>query len=104
MKRLLLVLALLLALVPTADATIYTSQRVVGTTPTKLSINTNSQLLLVNQSTTTSVFIGSDTVTTTTGVEIKAGATLSVQLATGEALYGIVTAGTVRVDTLENAR
>lgn len=84
--------------------TIYTAQRTVTTTATQLSLNTNSQLLLVNQSATTSVYLGAANVTTTTGVELKGGATLSLQLATGEVLYGITSTGTARVDTLENQR
>lgn len=104
MRKLLLIFVVVLTLVAQPSATIYTSQKTVTTTATQLSINTNSQILLVNQSAATSVFIGSASVTAANGVELKSGATLSLALATGEVLYGIVASGTARVDTLENNR
>ena len=44
-----------------------------------------------------SVFLGASGVATTTGLEVEAGATVTLQLAPGDALYGIVAATTQAV-------
>lgn len=56
---------------------------------------------LTNRDATVSVFLGASNVTTATGMELKAGESVTVWgLRADEDLYAIVAAGTVRVDVL----
>jgi hypothetical protein len=66
--------------------------------------HTPFSVLLVNSNATNPVFVGNSAVGVGTGVEIKAGASLSVQLQYTEALYGVSTGGNVRVDVMENGK
>lgn len=83
----------------------------VGTTATLLNgVETDSirgqSLLIQNQSTTASVFIGASNVTTSAyGFELKASTAtaltaIAIDLAAGESLYGIVASGTITVNVL----
>lgn len=59
-------------------------------------------VILKNRDTSLSVFIGGDDVTTGTGFELKpADPPFPFKLENGNAIYGRVASGTVRVDVLE---
>lgn len=59
--------------------------------------------LVINQDSTNSVFLGGNTgVITTTGLELKAAAGVSIALKQNESLYGITSSASVRVDVLES--
>lgn len=79
----------------------------VGTTATQINTAprdaTAGQTLLARIPTdaAVSVFLGGTGVTTSTGVEVKAGESLTVELNRSEELYGIVSSGTVDVEVLE---
>lgn len=60
-----------------------------------------STALLTNRHASLSTFLGAAGVTTGTGYELKAGESLSVDLARGESIYGIVSAGTGTIHVLE---
>lgn len=81
----------------------------IASTATLISSNvsrafTPYSCLVINQG-SASVFVGpTSAVTTSTGLELKANASISVLLATNETLYGIVATGTQRVDILENGK
>lgn len=51
---------------------------------------------------TTAIDLGDDTVTSGSGFEVAGDATLTVDLASGEELYGIAASGTVTVHVLES--
>lgn len=104
-RKLLSVALVLLALTAaTVRASIYTRQVTVLSTATRLDANTSGErILLVNQG-AGSVFLGDSSVTTSTGVELKSGASLALSLTSGEQLYGRVASTTYRVDVLENGR
>lgn len=82
------------------------SQVTVATTVTELirgSGTAGSDVVVRNTSGGASVFVGGPTVTTATGFEIPAGASVGLTLDAGEALYAIVTTGTVRCDVLRSS-
>lgn len=71
----------------------------VGTTPTKLQATlTGPATTLIQNKHTTAIYVGGPDVSTTNGIEIAAGASLSFD---GAGLYGIVAAATADVRVLE---
>lgn len=78
----------------------------VGTSATVLNaVDADPQSVLVRSpsAATTSVYVGPSTVTTGNGFELPAGGSLSMDLAAGEQLYGIVASGTQTVHVLRAA-
>lgn len=77
----------------------------VGTTPTLLTTTetdtmAGSRLLVRNSSATASVFLGGSGVTTANGYEVPSGASVSLVLDSGDALYAVVGVGTIDVHVL----
>lgn len=56
-----------------------------------------------NRDASVSVDIGPSTVTSGAGYELKPGTSISMDLNSGESVYGIVASGTVRVDVLRQS-
>lgn len=77
----------------------------VGSQPTKINSTTADQLsgsaLVMTNRGAVAMFLGGATVTVTTGYELPSGQGLTFQLDEGEALYGIVAAGTAEAHVLE---
>ena len=75
----------------------------VATTATKLNLpddpNLGLSVALYNAGAAT-VFVGGSGVTTSNGFPLAAAGTLSIDLAAGEEIYGIVATGTVAVSVL----
>lgn len=78
----------------------------VGTTETELTgaqtdtIAGQSVVVKLPSAATASVFLGGTGVTTTTGFELTAGSSISMDLGQGEQLFGIVATGTQTVHVL----
>lgn len=62
---------------------------------------TSGQAIAVTNAGATAVDIGDATVATGSGYELAAGATVSLELASDEALYAVAASGTVVIHVLE---
>lgn len=80
------------------------ASRTITTSPTSLvavpDLSGGSLLVSNPPDATVTVYIGASDVTTTSGVPLVAGATLTADLGGAEQLYGIVAAGTQAVRVL----
>lgn len=107
LQRLALALALCAALLAApADGAALGRRVTVAATATLISqastTNATSITVLVrNTDASVSMYLGSSTVTTGTGFELLAGASISITLTGVEALYAIVASSTARADVLE---
>lgn len=104
MKRILSILIVAITLGAVASATIYSRQVSVTGTATRLDANTSGESLIAVNQGVGSVFAGGAAVTTSTGLELKPGASVTFTLSPGEQLYGITSGSTYRVDVLESGR
>lgn len=87
---------------------LYTSRPSVGTTATPIAPDSDpradgrpgSSVVVYNPG-PTEVFLGNDSVTTTTGFSLPSGATFQAELDDTDRLHGIVAAGTQTVHVLK---
>ena len=83
------------------------SQRVTVTAAVTLVLNplngsvTGPITALVKNPGPTSVYLGGETVTATTGFELATGGTVDVELITGDLLYGITAGGSQELQTIK---
>ncbi|HLX21639.1 MAG TPA: hypothetical protein VKR23_15950 [Gaiellaceae bacterium] len=107
MKTRALYLALLLALVALeAHAAVVTAVRVTVASTATLIYTAPPGFtgrVLVRNPSAVSVYVGSASVTTTTGFEIAAGDALGINVVPADTLYGIVATGTQVVHTIQAA-
>lgn len=81
--------------ISSSAVTVTTSATVISTGPAD-----GHEALVVNTSPSTSIYIGGSDVSTSNGVELAPDASLSVDLANNEIVYGIVASGTVECRVL----
>lgn len=83
---------------------VVSSQKSVSTatllTTTPTDDSAGSSILVTNRHATVSVYLG-PSIVTSTGYELKAGESVSVDLNPGETLYAIAASGSVSVHVLE---
>jgi hypothetical protein len=82
------------------------SRVTVGTTATLLSVGTGATYASSGRSVgvrnpgPSTVMLGGTTVTASTGYELRSGESMTIDIGSGEGLYGIVATGTQTVDVL----
>ena len=80
----------------------YTAQVTVGTTPTLLLAANRADQVVSLHSSSGITYIGSNTVSTTTGYRMDNGDKITVQLSDNEALYAVTSSGTATMMVYAN--